>query len=253
MTKMPHIVIDIEANTKKEYNFPGKYFSKLYEEMGISKEKAIEDWSTLIYYKNKDSEEIENTIEEFMKFYKNALGRNIDPEFFDIINTYLDHLNELGINIDFSLPQCDWVYSDHKKERLYEAYNRKLNNAYSYIYTVEQLLDQFPAYTSKNKLKKKELISILEEMKKDGIILEYEKRDIYCGEPQYKKRKYFDYEFNEWWTYYEEISPEKTQGNSYQKNKKTFRICADEMFPAKIIRNHFWKVDYIDWERNNPQ
>ena len=233
---------------------PPECFFELYK--GHDEEEIIKEWHTLICFKNNTPESLEYHIKNWLKFVKNIVGRNMTPDLISEIEYHLDILNNIGIEANVQIPnfrnQDSWTYDylKSKTARRFNAYIKKLNRSQSVVWTVEDIKEICPQV--KGRLKKKELINILKKLKENGDILEYLEKDIYCGKPAYKTEWYLDPEFG-WSKYYKLIPPEKAQGNSYQKDKKPFRVCLPKKTDKWPKIRHLWNndIDEDKWKKEN--
>ena len=229
---------------------PPECFYELYGAAGEDDLFAIKkEWNILIHFKENTPELLEELIENFMIFQKNILGRNLNSDLTQQITYELDKLQHYGLDIDLIIPNyrtsgsycCNrsetWSYKEEKKKAEIAAWNRKLNSNPTVLWNVLDLLNVYceafdldPFSFSKDRLYKKEVIEILELLKEKKIILDYKKDDIYCGEPTKKKVQMFDYEYGMYFEDYIIVPMEKAQGNSFQKDKKPFRVVlGDEL------------------------
>lgn len=221
-----------------------------YELYGATEEDDLfaikKEWNILIHFKDNTEEFLKELIENFIEFKNNILGRKLNSDLTQQITYELDKLHHYGIDVDLIIPNyrtfgCNrsetWSYKEEKKKAKIAAWNRKLNSNPTVLWNVQDLLNAYckafdldPFKFFKDKLYKKEVIEMLELLKKEKIILDYKKDDIYCGEPTKKKIQVFDYEYGMYYEDYINVPMEKAQGNSFQKNKKPFRVVlGDEL------------------------
>lgn len=235
---------------------PGDAFVELFRRFApqYTSKDVCDRYFEIIEEKGISEYDLEEEIQSFLNFIDNILGLNITSNLMDEITYRIDRIINLGIDISIAIPNYPktgetWNSDDAIKELRIKRHYDKLNSQPTVIWNVEilqdiykEMVNPYSLIVRKDRLTKKDTIRLLKELKARKIILEYVEHDIYCGKPQYRKKRIYDPEFNYWFDFWEEVPPEKSQGNSFQKRKKPFRVCLGNRLFSKT--DEWQKVSY---------
>lgn len=198
-----------------------------------------------------DIDKVQQTLLDFQDTIKRVLGKNFTWEEELTLRIAMDDLAKIGLRGEITVG--GWRYSTLIEDCIKRQKKRDLKNNPKVWINIEDLnfiLRWARKETIDGKILKKDLEDLLNNLVGEKILTDWAYKDIYCGKPVMKKVTEYDPEARCYYKTERPVPFRICQGNSYQKEKKKFRVCLGTKYvsSSKYRDRIFTKSEYNgDW------